>query len=49
MSELVIEQLNKEADEKAIFCELNSHLFDADLMRGEVGVAYRNIELNKLV
>lgn len=48
MSELMIEQLNKEADEKAVFCELNSYLFDADLMRGLTGELWRNISLNKL-
>lgn len=29
---LVIEQLNKEAEEKAIFCQLSDYLFDGDLM-----------------
>jgi hypothetical protein len=48
MSTLAIEQLNKEADKKAIFCQINDSLFDADLMRGTVGEAYRNIELNEL-
>ena len=49
MNELQIAQLNKEADEKAIFCEINDHLFNADLMRGITGEVYRRITLDKLV
>lgn len=46
---LVIEQLNKEADEKAIFCQLNSYLFDGDLMANEFGKIWRaNISLEQL-
>lgn len=31
MNELMIERLNKEANEKAVLCELSQYLFDADL------------------
>lgn len=48
MNEKMIEQLNKEKEEKSIFCEINDHLFNADLMRGITGEIYRSITLNKL-
>ena len=48
MTDFQINAMSREADEKAIFCELNSYLFDADLMRGLTGELWRNISLDKL-
>jgi len=49
MNEKMIERLNKEADEKAIYCQLCDYLFDADLMAGFHGQLWRaNISLEQL-
>lgn len=48
MENQIIEQLNNDKLFKEIFCEINNYLFDADLMRGQVGELYRNITLEKL-
>lgn len=48
MNELFIAQLNQEAEEKAIFCELSQYLFDADLMIITGGTTWREITLDRL-
>lgn len=48
MEEKLIEQMNKEADEKEHFCFMNDYLFDADLMRGVTGAIWRQVKLEQL-
>jgi hypothetical protein len=42
MQNLAIEQLNKEKEEKANYYFIMDCLFNADLMRGELGDAFRS-------
>lgn len=47
MNTLMIEELNKEKERKAIYCQIMDCLFNADLMANEVGRKLRREHLIK--